>query len=238
MNDDDKSNAWTFEVQLDVEAEKPIIIEKQKTKIVTKKKTALPVDVDEEKNLELDLRFITPIKPKVEVKTISRPTTKIEKIFNIKPISETIVFASLVKRVTAQFIDLLVFFTLFILSAYFVPMGIKVCQFFMERAKLKFAYSMMTTSQLVQLAILTLYVFIVFVVFLSITNTSVGKKVMGLEVRGSEQYPLPVMKAFLREMIFKPLSFLTFVGILYAWVNPAKRTLHDLLSSTIVVEKK
>jgi uncharacterized RDD family membrane protein YckC len=236
MNEEDKKNAWTFEVDIgsDEKNDGHEVTEKKKTKTAIVKKKSPAV----EKSLELDLRHVTPIKPKIEKNNFNRPITKIEKIFNVTPVSETMIFASLLKRIVAQFIDFSVLFILFILSAYFVPIGIKVCQFFMERMKLKFMYSMMTTSQIVQLVLFTVYFFIVFVVFLSITNTTIGKKVMGIEVRGSEQYPLSVMKAFLREMVFKPLSFLTVVGILYAWVNPEKRTFHDLLSSTIVVAKK
>jgi uncharacterized RDD family membrane protein YckC len=238
MNDEDNKNTWTFEVDVGSEEknQESELNEQKKTKTAIGKKSLAAGKT--EKHLELDLRRVTPIKPKMEKKNPRRAITNIEKIFNVVPISENMIFASLVKRTAAQLIDLFVLFILFILSAYFVPVGIKVCQIFMERSKLKFMYDMMTTSQLVQLVIFTFYVFIIFVVFLSITNTTIGKKIMRLEVRGSEYYPLSIMKAFLRELVFKPLSFLTVVGILYAWVNPEKRTFHDLLSSTIVVAKK
>jgi uncharacterized RDD family membrane protein YckC len=215
---------WDF--KLDTEGKDKYLTDEDAEGKTTKKKKSLRVEGYERK-LELDMR---PLKAKPQV----------YKATSVEPLPEerAIIYGSVLKRFFAEIIDLFIMIIIYVLSTFFVPFGLKLCQIFNERAKLKFMYDAATNSLLVHLGIFAFDFFIVFVLFLALSGTSVGKKVMGLYVRNKYNHTISLPQAFLREMIYKPLSALSIVGVLYALINDEKKTLHDLLASTIVVSKK
>lgn len=143
---------------------------------------------------------------------------------------------SLFKRFIALFLDLFVALVVFILSAFLVPFATKTSQDVLDLLHMKFTYGPSTTSVIIHALLFVVDMFIVFALFLSYTNTSVGKKALGLSIRGKYQYELSVSQALLRELIFKPLSLISVVGGLWAFVDKEKRSLHDILSATLVIE--
>lgn len=70
----------------------------------------------------------------------------------------------------------------------------------------------------------------------SFFNTSFGKKIMGLRVRGDGQYSLRLGQCLQRELIFKPLSIMLIVGFIMPFFDENKRSLHDRLAKTLVVK--
>ena len=70
----------------------------------------------------------------------------------------------------------------------------------------------------------------------SFFNTSFGKKIMGLRVRGDGQFSLGLGQCLQRELIFKPLSIVLVVGFIMPFFDENKRSLHDRLAKTLVVK--
>lgn len=245
-DDDDIDSTWTFHVggeevarDADKVLEAPTIIPVKATPVVEKKSPAVGKvlldlgDIDNTAKLEIDRR-----PSKLRVDTEQSPALNKEAIKNMKAVEDTFEHAPLFKRAVAQFIDMFVIFLIFVLSAYFVPFGLKVTKRILRLFNLEYFFNTLTTPLLVQLVFIFIGIYIVFVVFLSATATTVGKKIMDLEVRDIDRPTITISQAFLREMILKPLSIISIFGILYVFVNKERKTLHDILSLTFVVTKK
>jgi uncharacterized RDD family membrane protein YckC len=108
----------------------------------------------------------------------------------------------------------------------------------LDKHKLKLIIDPAFIAPVVFVFLISFIYFIFFVIILSSTNSTIGKKLSGIEIQGENQYSISITKTFLREFIFKPLSILSVVGIIYFFLDSKKRTLHDILSSTIVVKTK
>lgn len=66
-------------------------------------------------------------------------------------------------------------------------------------------------------------------------NTTMGKRVMNLRVRDMGQYTLSPYQAFTRELIFKPISICTAFGFIVPLFNKERRSFHDFLAKTQVI---
>jgi uncharacterized RDD family membrane protein YckC len=141
-------------------------------------------------------------------------------------------------RMFAQIIDLAVGGGLYILTFFELPIAMKISKSFLEVMNWKFIFQTNTTLDLMQLGLYFLNYFIVFAILLSYLNKSIGKNIMGLKLIGKKQDSISVSTAFQREMIFKPISFLTVIGALYPYIDKDGGTLHDFLSGTQVVVGK
>lgn len=216
-SDPEKLDNWNFKLELQ---------ESEKTVIKTNK---VPVS-NKNKKLILD---IDPVEVVPELKKISS-NKKDNRSVNIKEYEP----AGITKRVLAQLIDLVVILITFFMSAFFVPFVAQFCQALIDRTNFSFLTGKIVNTQYVHFAIFILDYFILYVVFLAFSNSSVGKKIMGLSVRGKNYYNLSITQAFSREMIFKPISFLSVIGILISFFNEDKKALHDLLATTIVIKNK
>jgi uncharacterized RDD family membrane protein YckC len=67
-------------------------------------------------------------------------------------------------------------------------------------------------------------------------NTSFGKKIMGLRIRGIETYSLSVSTAFSRELIMKPISIILIAGFITPFISKKALSVHDFLAKTIVIK--
>ncbi len=68
-------------------------------------------------------------------------------------------------------------------------------------------------------------------------GSSVGKSLVGIRVINTEGDMLSSADAFQRELLGKPVSIITVVGILIIFMNYPKRTLHDYWLGSVVVNK-
>ena len=183
-----------------------------------------------EKKLVLDLRGVN-----ANAHYSQSPKPKTASQATRKKVKSGIEYGSLFKRLMAQIIDSIVALIVFVLSAFLVPFIDKTAKDFMDMFHLQFSFSNSTTSVIIHALVFALDIFIVFALFLSYTNTSIGKKPFGLSVRGKYHYEISVSQAALRELVFKPISILSVVGVLWAFLDKEKRTLHDILSATYVI---
>jgi uncharacterized RDD family membrane protein YckC len=138
-------------------------------------------------------------------------------------------------RAFAQIIDLAVGVGLFILTFFELPMAMKISKSILDIMNWKFIFNASTTMDIIQVSLFFLNYFIVFAILLSNSNKTIGKNIMGLKVVGKKNDSISVSMAFQREMLFKPISFLTIIGALYPYIDKDGGTLHDFLSGTQVI---
>ena len=232
MRDDEDQNEWEFKVELktDSEPESSGSILNVSPNQVTKQPTKKAI------NLELDTSSLVQ-KPGFEV--FSTTKKRIIKTPEEEAAAAEVVRADILKnRILAQFVDFAVMYLLYVLSVFELPIGMKLANIFLSHMNLKFILNTEITQYLMQLSLFTFNFFLVFVVMLSKYNKSVGKNIMGLKVVGVKADSISWNIAFQREMLFKPVSILSILGILYPFIRRNGQTLHDVLASTRVVKSK
>lgn len=80
--------------------------------------------------------------------------------------------------------------------------------------------------------------FVYFTLLEGLGGATLGKRLLGLRVRGPEGLPIGVFRAALRNLA-KPLSFACCCGgVLLAAFSARKRALHDWIAGTVVVKKE
>ena len=76
--------------------------------------------------------------------------------------------------------------------------------------------------------------FFIFVLLITFTSKSPGKFATKILVDDIDGGDIGFFRTFLREMIFKPISALTIIGIFMPFMNPQRRALHDFLSKSVI----
>jgi uncharacterized RDD family membrane protein YckC len=76
-------------------------------------------------------------------------------------------------------------------------------------------------------------------VMLTMLGGTIGKRMLGLRVvRASDGSSVDVIRAFLRDIVVKPLSILCLgVGVLWMLDSSRRQTWHDSISDTVVVRE-
>ncbi len=83
-----------------------------------------------------------------------------------------------------------------------------------------------------------LLVFFFHLVPTAISKKSIGKKLFSLRVGNKfEDSGTSKFVVFIRELIIKPISCLSIIGILCMFINLKRRTLHDFICSTAVYDE-
>lgn len=83
---------------------------------------------------------------------------------------------------------------------------------------------------------LTLLFWLMYSVGLTADGGTLGKRMLRLRVVREDGTPVPVLRAFIREICVKPLStILLYLGFLWMLDDPQRRTWHDRIAGTIVV---
>lgn len=82
---------------------------------------------------------------------------------------------------------------------------------------------------------LIIFYFIFFIFPLKYYNATIGKKLMKINLRGTDEYTLGLLKIILRELIVKPISLGILIGFIVPFFNKKRRSLHDYLTGTIVI---
>jgi len=84
-------------------------------------------------------------------------------------------------------------------------------------------------------------IFVIYFVFhiylMSFKHVSVGKKIMGLMVRGEDEFKLNLSKVLLRELFLKPVSIASVLGVLLAFKHTKRQCMHDKILRTIVIQE-
>ncbi len=141
-----------------------------------------------------------------------------------------------VKRIIAGVIDsLVIFFGYFCLKFLIVPTYL-VAISFADHYKLEFYLSQNDYKKYGLYVVIFLSFFIFQVVLQAFYNRTVGKYFLGISIRNDESFTLKISDVFVREIIFKPLSLVSVIGILMSFFNKNRKMLHDLLAKTLVIE--
>lgn len=73
---------------------------------------------------------------------------------------------------------------------------------------------------------------IVVVLFTAVSGRSIGKKFTRLIVKSTDESSVSFVQVLWRELIVKPISVISIVGILFYFIEGKRRMLHDYLSGT------
>lgn len=159
-----------------------------------------------------------------------------ERLKNDDNTQDIFIFANPLKRVLAAILDLMLLglFTyvgrLLILPIYRLNIMI------MDRYHYNLTIPKISYYHYAHFVIFGIVYFVLMVIGTAFYNKTPGKKLLGLTVRGDTKFSLQVTDIFLREVLLKPLSIISVVGILMALFHKQRKTLHDILVKTMVVE--
>jgi uncharacterized RDD family membrane protein YckC len=145
--------------------------------------------------------------------------------------------ASIPKRAIAFLIDSIFTAAIIYIAKFAAPLWPMLIGFFFKNPKLQFITSGSTAVNNVFFIISTLTaLFFLVVIPVSFFNCSLGKKLLGLRVRGEGRYTLSIRQAFNRELILKPFGILIIAGFVTPFFSKKKLSIHDMLSHTFVVK--
>lgn len=159
--------------------------------------------------------------------------TKNEKILEDEDYFE---FPTPLERGIALAIDTIFIFILINAVIFISPLELKLVQLFFDNYKLQFMLGDQVLQQILLGGTLFWALFFGVVIPTAFFNTSVGKKMTNLRVRGDDKYTLSISQAFQREIIWKPLSVLCLVGFVLPFFDKKKKSLHDKISKTFVIK--
>ncbi len=213
-----------------------------KSKVPEKKKvsSAMPSMADEIDNAEkvpskptklaLDDKGYKPAKTRVEMyNELEKEEKKIEE--------DVFVYANPIFRGVAFVIDMAFIYGLYLLAHQLVKPVTFLIQLFLDKYKLQIMLSQEIYLNIVLAASLFFVALFGVLVPLAFFNTSLGKRIFGLRVRGDEFYTLNLGLAFQREFIFKPISAGLVIGFIYPFFNKEKKSLHDKFAKTFVIKE-
>ncbi len=150
---------------------------------------------------------------------------------------DLMVFASPLERVIATVFDLFFLYAIFYVSKLSIPFLSFLLKLFLDHYKLAMLISPQTTDQCLFGVALIVLIYLFIVIPLAFFNNTFGKKFLGLKVRGNQKYSLSLKQAFLREIVYKPLSMISVVGLFMILFSKEKLSLHDRLSQTLVIKE-
>lgn len=139
-------------------------------------------------------------------------------------------------RLIALFLDIGFIYGLVLLGIKLSPLLKMLVDYFLNSYQLVFMFG---EAVLVNITLgVTFFVLIMSFVIVpaSFFNSSFGKKIMGLRVRGEGQFSLGLGQCFQRELIFKPISIVLIIGFIMPFFDENRRSLHDRLAKTMVVK--
>lgn len=162
--------------------------------------------------------------------------TELSKDERVKTEEDYYEFPSPVSRLISLLIDTLFAFVLIRLSFFTAPLLVKVFNIFLNRYKLVMWFSQEVLLKMATISVTAAIFFLMIVIPAAFYNTSLGKKITGLRVRGDKKYTISLTQAFKREIIFKPLSMASLVGFVLPFFDKKKKSLHDRFAGTFVIK--
>ena len=179
--------------------------------------------------LKLDEKGYKPSRTRVEMyNELERQEKKLDE--------DVFVYANPIFRGIAFIIDLGFMYGLYLLAHLLVKPITFVIQLFLDKYKLQ----IMLSQDLYLMSVLVFSICFVallgVLVPLAFFNTSLGKRIFGLRVRGDDFYTLNLGLALQREFIFKPISVGLVIGFIFPFFNKEKKSLHDKFARTFVIK--
>lgn len=145
--------------------------------------------------------------------------------------------ASYIKRAIAFVFDLAFLAALAYIARLTSPLVRMLVELFMDRYKFKFHIAESDVMNAITGVNGVFLVFFLVIIPVAFFNTSLGKKIMGIRIRGTEKYTLTITEAFKREVILKPLSIALIAGFITPFFSKKRQSIHDMLAKTIVIEE-
>lgn len=146
-------------------------------------------------------------------------------------------FAPLPKRAVAFVLDAVFLYAIISSARFTAPFWRMLIQYFMDHYKLKFLVAEPVILNTIMGLSVFLGLFFLTVIPVAFFNTSFGKKILGLRVRGIEKYTVSISDAFKRELIMKPLSIVIIAGFITPFISKKRLSIHDMLTHTFVIEE-
>lgn len=144
--------------------------------------------------------------------------------------------APLYKRAIAFIIDSLFLVGLYYLVELIAPLWLQLIYYFLDSYKLQLLIPEALVIKSILLVSGFMALFFLVVIPVAFFNHSLGKKILGLKVRGEDKYSISIMTAFSRELIMKPISLLILAGLVTPFFTKKKLSIHDMITHTFVVE--
>lgn len=204
-------------------------------------------DIDQEKLSIEDKKQNEPVKEKkikqkltLEDQKINAGRTRNEMYEELeskfKDVEDDIVeYAPLSLRGCALFIDLSVYMVTYLVANFTVPMTTWLFSIPMNRYHFSWTMSPVEIYNFMFGINLFIFVNLLLVLPSAFFGSTLGKKIVGLKVRGEKQFSIKYRIVFIREVIIKPLSLLIIIGIFLPFFNKKKKSLHDFACKTLVV---
>ena len=143
--------------------------------------------------------------------------------YNLEPDEERFEIAQKRTRVISFFIDLLIFYTVFIFMAYFT-------------GSFSFTNGAIINVTGFPALIVIAFGFFIWPVCEGIWGQTIGKKLMRIEVVNEQYKPISMGQAFVR-FILGMVDLIFLVGLIVASNNDKNQRIGDLVANTIVVKE-
>lgn len=202
---------------------------KTRTNISLKEK----IQTEKAKELRLEKVDYAARGPKQTLTEQYQKLQKREKILD----EDVYVYASPVSRAMALVIDQIFNIALIYASIMVAPIELKLIDLFNDKYNL--ALSLPRTMVLSALTMTTIFfAFFFFVVIpTAFYNRSLGKKMTGLYVRGTQTFTLSISQIFMRELFCKPISMALIIGFFLPFFDKKKQSIHDKMTGTLVIKE-
>jgi uncharacterized RDD family membrane protein YckC len=145
--------------------------------------------------------------------------------------------ASYFKRGFALVFDTTFFYLLLIFIKWSAPIFRQIIQFFLDKYNLEFLIPEALVLKIIMGLLGILAVLFLIIIPVSFFNTSFGKKIFNLKIRGRERYTISLSLAVKRELILKPLSIIILAGFITPFFSKNRLSIHDMIAETIVIEE-
>lgn len=220
----DSNDEWNFKID-----DKHKKSEPKNSSGVAKKRSLEDIAKAFEPEKPMDLALDHDALPSRETRNANfNKTVALERFAEIKP-------APIGRRIKASVIDLL-FVSVFMIASL---LSFPLYRTYLERSLPSGMLANVPYPQLVLEYTIPFLVFLFLHIFPScIWRKSLGKKLCDIRIGWQDEDCGVPKKAILwRELIAKPLSVISVLGLLLAFTNKRFRTLHDFLSGTVVYDE-
>lgn len=216
-----KNDEWTFKVQAP---------KKNQSEEITKTDTNTMLARNRVPKLTIEQR-----KP-VKATTRTALYNELKKEQDDKVKKDIIVYPSIQKRAIALLLDLALWVGIFIFAKQLAPMVKGLLLNSINNDQYQYLEKFKYLEKSILFSICFIFYFFLDFYPTRFYNTTPGKRLLGLRVRGMEDFTLTTEQALMREFIFRPIAIFTGIGLIIPLLNENNRSLHDFIVQTQVVE--